>query len=89
MFFGKSGEFALNRIEDQEISAFALHVLQSSLVYINTRMLQSVLSEPAWQSRMADAGHRGLSPALTGHLNPYGKFELDLRSRLDFGRMAA
>ena len=89
VFFGKSGEFASNRIEDQEVSAFALHVLQSSLVYINTRMLQSVLSEPAWQSRMTDADHRGLSPALTGHLNPYGKFELDLHHRLDFGRMAA
>ena len=72
VLFGKSGEFASNRIEDQEVSAFALHVFQSSLVYINTRMLQSVLSEPAWQSLMTDGNYRGLSPALMGHLNPKG-----------------
>ena len=89
VFFGKSGEFASNRIEDQEMSALSLHVLQSSLACVNVRMLQSVLSEPAWRSRMTEADHRGLSPALTGHLNPYGKFELDLLRRLDFGGMAA
>ena len=89
VFFVKSGEFPSNRIEDKEVSAFTLHVLQSSLVYINTRMLQSVLSVPAWQSRMADADHRRLSPALARHLNLHGKLELDLRSRLGSGRMAA
>ena len=89
MFFGKGGEFATNRVEGQEISALALHLLQACMVYVNTRMLQSVLSEPAWQSRMTDADHRGLTPALTGHLNPYGRFDLDLDRRIDFAAMAA
>jgi Tn3 transposase DDE domain len=39
----------------------ALHLLQSCLVYINTLMLQCVLTEPGWRRRMADADRRGLS----------------------------
>lgn len=50
VFFGKGGEIASNRIEDQEISALSLHLLQASLVYVNTRMVQSVLSDPVWAS---------------------------------------
>ena len=46
VFFGKSGEIATNRIEDQEISVLSLHLLQASMVYVNTRMMQSVLTEP-------------------------------------------
>ncbi|TNE42797.1 MAG: hypothetical protein EP345_05840 [Sphingomonadales bacterium] len=32
-------------------SALALHFLQASLVYVNTRMSQTVLTEPAWEGR--------------------------------------
>ena len=34
--YGKGGEFASNRLDDQEISMLALHLLQISMVYINT-----------------------------------------------------
>ncbi|MCJ8510550.1 Tn3 family transposase, partial [Rhizobium lemnae] len=37
VFFGKGGEMATNRIDEQEVSALALHLLQASLVYVNTR----------------------------------------------------
>lgn len=47
VFFGKGGEIANNCIDEQEVSALALHLLQASLVYVNMRMLQSVLTEPA------------------------------------------
>lgn len=30
----------------------ALHLLQNSLVYVNTLMLQDVLAEPTWLARM-------------------------------------
>src|SRR3546814_7526066 len=36
VFFGKGGEIATNRIHEQEISVLALHLLQASLVYVNT-----------------------------------------------------
>jgi TnpA family transposase len=36
IMIGKGGELTSNRQEDQEISLLCLHLLQSSLVYINT-----------------------------------------------------
>lgn len=89
VFFGKGGEMATNRIDEQEVSALALHLLQASLVYVNTRMLQTVLSEPAWHGRMAPEDYRGLTPLIYAHVNPYGRFDLDLDSRIDLGRLAA
>ena len=89
VFFGKGGEISSNRIADQEISVHALHLLQASLVYVNTRMVQSVLSEPSWASRLSDRDYRGLTPLIYSHINPYGRFDVDLSKRIDFERMAA
>lgn len=89
VFFGKGGEIATNRIDEQEISALALHLLQASLVYVNTRMLQTVLVEPKWAARMAPEDYRRLTPLIYSHVNPYGRFDLDLNSRIEFDRLAA
>jgi hypothetical protein len=89
VFFGKGGEISTNRIEDQEISVLALHLLQASLVYVNTRMMQSVLVEPKWSGRLTPEDYRGLTPLIYAHVNPYGRFDLDLNSRIDFDRQAA
>ncbi len=51
-----------------------LHLLQVSLVSINTLMLQLMLAEPKWQGRLAEADIRALTPLLWGHVNPYGTF---------------
>ena len=67
VFFGKGGEIATNRIDEQEISALALHLLQASLVYVNTRMLQTVLVEPKWAGRMMPEDFRGLTPLIYSH----------------------
>lgn len=84
IFFGKGGEIATNRLEDQELAVLALHLLQNCLVYVNTRMLQRVLTEPAWLKRMTADDHRGLTPAIHAHINPYGRFDADLDRRIDF-----
>jgi len=89
VFFGKGGEIATNRITDQETSAHALHLLQSSLVYVNTRMVQSVLQQPRLQNSFSEADHRGLTPLIYSHINPYGRFEVDLNKRIDFDRAVA
>jgi TnpA family transposase len=52
IFYGAGGEFATNQVEDQELGVLALHLLQISLVYVNTLFIQEVLREPAWQERM-------------------------------------
>ena len=41
IFYGRGGDMATNRLEDQEMAMLALHLLQISLVYINTLMVQN------------------------------------------------
>ena len=82
IFYGKSGEVATNRLEDQEISVLALHLLQLSLVYVNTLMIQTVMEEPGWKRRLTAEDRRGLTPLFYVHVNPYGRFDLDMDTRL-------
>ena len=82
IFYGKGGEISTNRLEDQETSVLALHLLQNCLVYINTLMLQRVLSERKWYDRMTPEDFRALSPLIYAHVNPYGTFNLDMNERL-------
>jgi TnpA family transposase len=90
IFFGKSGEIASNRLEDQELSVLTLQLLQNCLIYVNTLMLQRILTEPAWLERMTPEDHRALTPAIHSHINPYGRLTADLSRRIDFEqRMAA
>jgi hypothetical protein len=60
----------------------SLHLLQNSLVYINTLMLQQVVAEQAWEERLTRHDRRGITPLFYGHINPYGIFPLDMRARL-------
>ena len=83
ILFGKGGEIATNRREDQELTMLTLHLLQSSLVYINTLMIQRVLSENSWEKRMGVEDLRALTPLFYTHINPYGTFHLDMNTRLD------
>jgi TnpA family transposase len=82
IFYGKSGEIATNRLEDQELAVLSLHLLQISLVYINTLMIQQVLSQPQWLKLMKKQDLRALSPLIWLHINPYGTFKLDMNQRL-------
>ena len=82
IFYGRGGEFATNRMTNQEISALALHLLQSCLIYINTLMIQQILSEPQWMSRMQAEDFRALTPLIWNHITPYGSFRLDFEERL-------
>jgi hypothetical protein len=54
-------------------SVLALHLLQACLVYVNTLMLQRVLEELAWLTRMIEADMRGLNPLVYLHVTPYGR----------------
>jgi len=80
--YGKGGEFASNKREDQEVGMLALHLLQISLVYINTLMIQQVLAEPTWQGRLTPTDRWALTPLKWLHVNPYGTFTLNMHERL-------
>jgi TnpA family transposase len=82
IFYGKNSEIATNRLDEQEVSVLSLHLLQICLVYINTLMIQRVLSEKQWFERMLPEDLRALTPLIWGHINPYGIFRLDMSERL-------
>ncbi|MGH8809774.1 MAG: Tn3 family transposase, partial [Noviherbaspirillum sp.] len=85
IFYGKSGEVASNQLEDQELSVLSLHLLQNCMVYVNTLMIQSVLTDPAWRRRLKAEDYRALTPLIYTHVNPYGRFDLDMGHRLPIG----
>lgn len=88
IFYGKGGEIATNRLDDQEVAVLSLHLLQISLVYINTLMIQEVLSQPQWMKTMKQADLRSLSPLIWRHVNPYGIFRLDMNERIPIEKPA-
>ncbi len=83
IFFARRGEFSSNRREDQELSMLSLHLLQNCMVYINTLMVQQVLARPKWKGRLTPRDLHALTPLFWGHVNPYGRFDLDMRTRLE------
>jgi hypothetical protein len=52
-------------------------------------MIQHVLSEPSWLQKMEAPDLRALSPLIYSHINPYGRFELDMDKRLAIEEQAA
>ena len=60
----------------------SLHLLQLCLVYINTLMMQQVLSEEPWRGRLQAEDLWALTPLVYGHVTPYGTFRLDMSKRL-------
>jgi TnpA family transposase len=48
IFYGKGGDIATNRRDEQELSVACLRVLQAAVAYVNTLLVQDVLTEPAW-----------------------------------------
>ena len=82
ILFGKKGEIGTNKQHDMEISLLCLHLIQSSLVYINTLMIQEVLEDPVLLDRMTPRDLGALSPLLTSHVTPFGRFDLDMTKRI-------
>ncbi len=83
IYYGREGVITGADREHAEVSMLALHLLQSSLVFINTQLLQPVLRDPQWAGKLTEEDRRGLSPLFWSHVNPYGRFRLDMNTRLD------
>jgi len=85
IFYGKLSEISTNSRDDQELSVACLHLLQVSMVYINTLIIQEILSDPVWKNKLTPEDWRALTPLIHSHLNPYGLFPLDFTQRLNIG----
>jgi TnpA family transposase len=81
--FGKRGELASNRREEQELGMLCLHILQSSLGLVNTLMIQDTVALPEWEGVLTDADRRGLTPIFHANMTPYGEIQLRTDRRLD------
>ncbi|WP_432166194.1 hypothetical protein [Streptomyces sp. bgisy031] len=47
-------------------------------MHVNSLLLQDILSEEKCQKRLTDADRRALPPLFWTHVNPHGRFELDM-----------
>ncbi len=81
IFYGNKGVLRGNRPE-MEISILCLHLLQVSMVYIDTLMVQQVLAESHWMQKLTPEDKRAITPLLYEHINPYGIFILDLNKKI-------
>ena len=54
----------------------AMHLLQASLVLVNTLIIQQILAEPAWSKRLTDRDKKALNALIWAHINPYGTFHI-------------
>lgn len=86
VYYGKDGDLTGADREHAEVSMLALHLLQSALVHVNTLLLQTVLETPEFHESINVEDRRGLTPLFWTHINPYGKFHLDMNTRLDLNQ---
>jgi TnpA family transposase len=82
LFFGKSGELASNRRDQQRLAIAALHLVQACLIFVNTLMIQDTLAQPEWREVLTAEDRRGLNPLFTSHMTPYGEVKVDMATRL-------
>ncbi|WP_063628898.1 Tn3 family transposase [Amycolatopsis taiwanensis] len=87
IFYGKDGDLTGPDREHAEVSMLALHLPQSVLVHINT-LLQAVLEVPQFHDGVGRDERRALTPLFWTHINPYGRFRLNMDTRLELGRIS-
>lgn len=52
-------------------------------VHVSTLLTREIPADRKWADKLTDADRRALSPLFWTHVNPYGRFELDMNSGLD------
>ncbi len=87
--YGNDGDLTGPDREHAEVSMLTLHLLQSALVHVNTLLLQRVLNDLDWAARLGADDQRGLTPLFCSNINPYGRFSLDMDTRLDLAAVPA
>ncbi|MEV6324320.1 Tn3 family transposase [Nocardia sp. NPDC051787] len=83
IYYSKTGEMVSNRADEQELSVQCLRMVQASLVYVNTLMIQDLLDDPdTGEILVTPADKRGVTPLFWEHILPYGEVKLNMTSRL-------
>ena len=82
VFFGRRGILSSNDEIDHELSILSLHLVQSSLVYINTLLLQQVIKEEQFEELLTLEDKRAITPLFYHHVSQYGLYHLDMNERI-------
>jgi Tn3 transposase DDE domain len=80
IFFGKGGDIPGNRRDQQELSVLCLRVLQASIGYLNTLMIQDVLGENL--VALGPDDERAHDPLFWSNIAPYGEVKLNMAQRI-------
>lgn len=75
IFYGRAGEISSNHEKAQTLSVISLHLLQLSMVYINTLMIQQIIEEQRLSDVLTKEDKRALTPLIYEHVNPMGCFQ--------------
>jgi TnpA family transposase len=82
IFFGRRGVLSSNEENDHELSILSLHLVQSSLVYINTLLLQQIVKEENLLQLLTLEDKRAITPLFYDHVSQYGLYHLDMNARI-------
>ena len=82
IFFGRRGILSSNDEIDHELSILSLHLVQSSLVCINTLLLQQVIKEEQFEELLTLEDKRAITPLFYHHVSQYGLYHLDMNERI-------
>jgi TnpA family transposase len=80
VYFGKGGDLPGNRRDEQELAVLCLRVLQASITYLNTLLIQDVLADGVIELTSED--QRAITPLFWSHISPYGEVRIDMNRRI-------
>ncbi|MER6563441.1 Tn3 family transposase [Streptomyces sp. NPDC001027] len=83
LFYGKDGDLAGQPRNPRRCPCSPSTYSSSALVHVNTLLMQQVLADPKRADTLTAADRRSLPPLFWTHVHLYGRFELDMNSRLD------
>jgi TnpA family transposase len=86
LHYGKGGDIPGNRRDEQELTVLCLRVLQASVSYLNTLLIQDVLDGGAL--KLAAEDQRAITPLFWSHIAPYGEVTLDMTRRISLSNDA-
>jgi TnpA family transposase len=76
--YGGKAEIQTNDPATQELTVLCLHLLQNSLVLVNTMMLERILYDDGYIHKMNTYDINAMTPLFTSNVNPYGDIHLDM-----------
>jgi TnpA family transposase len=78
LFFAHAGQVRRRQHEEQTNQALCLNLLTNAVVAWNTVYLQAALDDLEPEGHFGDVDRGHLSPAIYGHVNPYGRYRFDV-----------